>query len=118
MPAFKRKIFYLSGFDPRGARFYHQLFTEQAEIFNRTAGAAISVGKRRREPPHSAAWSLNDPSRDVETDYVFLGWDDVVRTHWVKNPMALLMRSASAYWNFTRLLDWPIVNEYSRPMPT
>ena len=36
MPAFKRKIFYLSGFDPRGARFYHQLFAEQAEAFGRT----------------------------------------------------------------------------------
>ncbi len=114
MPAFKRKIFYLSGFDPRGARYYHQLLAEQAEIFNRTAGTDISVGKRRREPPHSAAWSVTDAGREVETDYIFLGWDDVVRTHWVKNPLALLKRSAIAYWNFTRLLDWPIVSTFPR----
>ncbi len=112
MAAFKRKIFYLSGFDPRGARFYHQLHAEQAELFNRNAGTQISVGKRRREPPNSAAWTVTEARDDVETDYVFLGWDDVVRTHWVKNPIALLKRSVAAYWNFTRLLDWPIVRTF------
>lgn len=112
MPAFKRKIFYLSGFDPRGARFYHQLFAEQAELFNRTAGTAIEVGKRRREPPHSTAWTIRNEAAGVETDYVFLTWDDVVRAHWVKNPLALLGRSVAAYWNFTRLLDWPIVRTF------
>ena len=112
MPAFKRKIFYLSGFDPRGARFYHQLFAEQAEAYSRRSGSAVSVGKRRRLPPHSTAWTIADETRDVETDYVFLGWDDVVRTHWAKNPLALLRRSVMAYWNFTRLLHWPIVKTF------
>lgn len=112
MPAFKRKIFYLSGFDPRGARFYHQLYAEQAEAFGATTGRDLHVGKRRRLPGHSTAWTIEDRSADVETDYVFLGWDDVVRTHWVKNPLALLKRSITAYWNFTRLLDWPIVGTF------
>jgi hypothetical protein len=31
MEKFKRKVFYLGGFDPRGVRFYHQLYREQAE---------------------------------------------------------------------------------------
>jgi len=30
-PAFKRKIFYLPGYDPRGARYYHALLAEEAE---------------------------------------------------------------------------------------
>ncbi len=112
MPAFKRKIFYLSGFDPRGARFYHQLHGEQAGLFNAMAGRAVSVGKRRRQPPHSVAWTVEDNNPDATTDYVFLGWDDVVRHHWVKNPLALFKRSVAAYWNFTRQLDWPIVNRF------
>jgi len=112
MPRFKRKIFYLSGFDPRGARFYHQLYAEQAEAFGQTADREIVVGKRRRQPPHSVAWTIEDRTSDATTDCVFLGWDDVVRTHWVKNPLALLKRSIAAYWNFTRLLDWPIVKRF------
>lgn len=112
MPAFKRKIFYLSGFDPRGARFYQQLYSEQAAVFAATAGTRIDVGERRREPPHSAAWTVRDAKADTEVDYVFLGWDDVVRAHWVKNPLGLLVRSIKAYWNFTRLVDWSIVNQF------
>ena len=38
MSGYKRKIFYLSGFDPRGARFYHQMFGEQADRFCATTG--------------------------------------------------------------------------------
>jgi hypothetical protein len=112
MPAFKRKIFYLSGFDPRGARFYQQLYTEQAALFGATAGRRIEVGERRREPPHSAAWKIRDVDADTEVDYVFLGWDDVVRAHWVKNPLGLLGRSIKAYANFTRLVDWSIVHKF------
>ncbi|MET0375320.1 MAG: hypothetical protein ABW128_13825 [Rhizorhabdus sp.] len=114
MPAFKRKIFYLSGFDPRGARFYHQLFTEQAEAFNRVAGRAVTVGKRRREPPHANAWTIEDKSADTRTDYVFLDWDDVVRAHWVKNPLGLLGKSIRAYWNFTTRVDWSTVLTFPR----
>lgn len=120
MPAFKRKIFYLSGFDPRGARFYQQLYTEQAALYGATAGRTVTVGSRRREPPHSAAWTIRDSAADTdadaagggETDYVFLGWDDVVRAHWVKNPIALLGHSIRAYWNFTRRVDWSIVHQF------
>ena len=112
MPAFKRKIFYLSGFDPRGARFYHQLYAEQAEAFNATTGARIEVGKRRRAQSHSTAWTIADKRAGSQTEYEFLGWDDVVRAHWVKNPLALLKRSVMAYWNFTRLLDWPVVRTF------
>ena len=114
MPAFKRKIFYLSGFDPRGARFYHQLYAEQAAAFGAMHGADIDVGKRRKLPPHSVAWQVQDKGSDTESDFVFLGWDDVVRAHWVKNPLALFGRSVAAYYKFTRWGDWPIVNLFPR----
>lgn len=114
MPAFKRKIFYLSGFDPRGARFYHQLFAEQAALYGARTGHDVSLGNRRKLPPHSAAWTIRDEQADADTDYEFLGWDDVVRAHWVKNPLGLLGRSIVAYWNFTRLVDWSIVHRFPR----
>ena len=65
MPAFKRKIFYLSGFDPRGARFYYQLYAEQAAAFGAMHGREIEVGKRRRLPPHSVAWDVKDKGGTV-----------------------------------------------------
>lgn len=114
MPGFKRKIFYLSGFDPRGPRFYHQLYEEQAALYGVRAGREIVVGKRRRQPPHSARWTIEDKTADTITDNVFLGWDDVVRDHWVKNPIALLWRSIVAYYNFTTRVDWTHVITFPR----
>jgi hypothetical protein len=106
MAAFKRKIFYLSGFDPRGARFYHQLYTEQADIYSRNSGHSVTVGNRERAEKGNNRWAISDESADAQTEMLFLGWDDVIRAHWVKNPMRLLARSLTSYWRFTRGMDW------------
>ena len=106
MTAFKRKIFYLSGFDPRGARFYHQLYSEQAEIYTANGGHAVSVGERERTGKGNSRWTIQDTASDAETELIFLGWDDVIRSHWVKNPLTLLGRSLCAYWHFTRNMNW------------
>jgi len=41
---FKRKVFDLAGFDPRGARFYHQMYRQQAEP-NRSAARRSGQGR-------------------------------------------------------------------------
>jgi len=112
MSGYKRKIFYLSGFDPRGARFYHQMFGEQADRFCATTGHMVAVGKREKLPPHSTRWSVKNAGQDSKTDYVYLGWDDVVRHHWVKNPFRLVARSIRAYWHFLTRVDWSIFRRF------
>lgn len=109
---FKRKIFYLSGFDPRGARFYHQLFAEQATKFNATSGRTVSVGKRERQPENGTRWEVRDAAADAVTDYQFLGWDDLVRDYWVRSPATLLIKAIIAYWHFIVRLDWTIVKRF------
>lgn len=114
MAAFKRKIFYLSGFDPRGARFYHQLYAEQAAIYTRNSGHAVTVGERERSGKGNSRWTVSDSTSDAETDFAFLGWDDVIRAHWVKNPAQLLLRSLTSYWGFTRGMDWDRTRRFPR----
>lgn len=106
MTPFKRKIFYLSGFDPRGARFYHQLYSEQAAIYAANSGHDVIVGGRERAGKGNSRWTISDSTAGAETELVFLGWDDVIRSHWVKNPARLLGRSLLAYYRFTRGMDW------------
>lgn len=106
MTPFKRKIFYLSGFDPRGARFYHQLYSEQAAIYSSNSGHEIAVGERERAGKGNSRWAIDDSTSGAKAETVFLGWDDVIRSHWVKNPVTLLGRSLIAYWRFTRGMDW------------
>lgn len=109
---FKRKIFYLGGFDPRGARFYHQMFRDEAHKFNGMAGRSVVVGRRQKRPHESTSWQIEDEAAGAVTDYEFLGWDDLVRDNWIKSPARLLLSALRSYWNFVTRLDWKIVKRF------
>lgn len=97
MEKFKRKLFYLGGFDPRGVRFYHQMYREQAENYARLSGEQVEVSARRSGPASSALWTVTNHSAGVETDYEFLRWEDLVGKVWIRNPLLLAWRSIATY---------------------
>lgn len=97
MEKFKRKLFYLGGFDPRGVRFYHQMYREQAETYTRLSGEQVEVSARRSGPASSAIWTVTNHSAGVETDYEFLRWEDLVGKVWIRNPLLLAWRSIATY---------------------
>lgn len=108
MAVFKRKLFYLGGFDPRGARHYHALYAEAAE----RRPEAITVSERRRAGPHVAEWHVT--ADGAETRYAFLEWDDLVRCAWTRNPLKLLAGAAQAYAGQLRHLDRDMVRRLPR----
>lgn len=97
MEKFKRKVFYLGGFDPRGVRFYHQLYREQAENYARLSGERVEVSARRAGPASSSIWTVTNHSAGVETEYEFLRWEDLVGKVWIRNPLLLAWRSIATY---------------------
>jgi hypothetical protein len=107
MAGLKRKVFYLPGFDPRGARFYYNTYKEQAARYGALSGHAIAVSPRLRSDRPQVRWTVDNPAEGVHTDYAFLNWDDIIRRVWVTNPVSLFTRSARTYWNYARRLDWP-----------
>ncbi|MEO8281164.1 MAG: hypothetical protein ABI564_15805, partial [Ideonella sp.] len=119
----RRHLFYISGFDPKGPAHYHRLFTEQAALAGAIGGYRIEVGGRRRASAHSAVWTLRHftapapAEADVESVFEFLRWDDIVRTHWSRNPAVLawqlvcttlLYLRSGALWTMLKLA-WPPV---------
>ena len=110
----KRIVFYFSGFDPRGARHYYQLYRTEAEKQARLAGYDIEIGKRERIDDHLLRWPVawQDGETRVETDYVFGEWDDIVRRFWVRNPLHLAWVTLTASWRalrvgvFGKTLQW------------
>lgn len=76
----KRHVFYLPGFDPRGARHYHQIYKAEAEKQSAVTGQAYHVSSRRKQADDIYRWHVR--SGDTETTYDFLGWDDIVRAEW------------------------------------
>ncbi len=106
MARFKRKVFYLSGFDPRGGRFYHALLAEQVTAHNgRGDDAKITLSGRSKDAGMTG-WQAGGES--WQTAFTFLGWDDLVRRYWVKGPWALLSRTFAAYWRFIVRGNWPL----------
>ncbi|WP_374496652.1 hypothetical protein [Vogesella indigofera] len=93
----RRRVYYLSGFDPRGAAFYHRMYRDEAGKQAVLSGAEFSVGPRRRESGRVSCWQVTAGwnGQQVETEYLFLGWDDIVRAHWL--PQRRQVLAAGAY---------------------
>ena len=85
-------MLYLHGFDPRGPGPYHTLYAAEAARAAALTGRPIETGPRRRRDALAASWAVTaGTGRDrVETDYVFLRWDDLVRARWTRNEILLL----------------------------
>ena len=88
----RRSVFYLSGFDPKGAAHYHALYRDEAAKQAQLSGMQIEVGRRQRTAPGNSFWRVRaqTPEGVVQTHYEFLRWDDIVRQHWPRNQARLL----------------------------
>ncbi len=95
----RRKVYYVSGFDPRGAGFYHRLYREESAKQSVHLGTTVEVGARSRLDKHVSAWNVSSQwhGNEVSTEYQFLHWDDLVRRHWEPNLLKLLLSSLATY---------------------
>ena len=87
----RRCLFYVSGFDPKGASHYHALYRDQARQHAAATGSTLQVGPRRKLPGGNASWTLDSVlgQEAVQTHVEFMRWDDVVRSHWKKDTISL-----------------------------
>jgi hypothetical protein len=95
-------VYYISGFDPRGAAFYHRLYRDEASKQSHHLEAKIEVGPRMRSEPHVSGWTIRGDwqGTKVSTQYRFLGWDDIVRRHWESNAFRLFLSCVSGYLDY------------------
>jgi hypothetical protein len=96
----KRRVFYISGFDPRGVAAYHRLYAEESRAHAARFGVALEVGTRRREGPLSSVWSARRETEGgtVDTTFEFPHWDDIARRHWHAGWRRLYALAYKTYW--------------------
>jgi hypothetical protein len=101
--AINRRVYFLSGFDPRGSSFYYRLFVEQLKAYADRSGRPLSVGRRRgQSDPLLSSWHVQDGPTTV-LEVVFLHWDDIVRDHWPRNPLVIAAQGVRfALWYLLR----------------
>lgn len=106
-PVKRRRVYYISGFDPRGARFYHQLYRHEATLQQGVNGVAYMVGARQKSGAYATAWDVEAtpagtgmPAMPTTTRYSFLGWDDLIRTHWPSGSAQVIAAMPAFYWRY------------------
>ena len=104
-----KRIYYISGFDPRGARFYHQLFKEESKKSELLSGASISTTRRKVVDQHVTNWQIDSIWNGVsyKIDYRFMNWDDVIKHYWLSNVWLLIFKSIPMYFNHLKIRLFP-----------
>lgn len=120
---FRRTVFYLAGFDPRGARFYHQLLGGEIARANAADGqapgeGALTLSPRQRDG-ENVAWTVateagSEGGQAVETSHVFLVWDDIVRANWARGPLAVFGGALTAYRGFCTRMSRRLLGQSPR----
>ena len=100
----RRHVFFLSGFDPRGGAHFYALYRLEALKQASVNGMSIDVGPRRRNEKGNSIWTINATSPDgslSQTSYEFAKWDDIVRKNWPRGIFAQLL----SFFQYIRMLD-------------
>ncbi len=103
----KRAVFFISGFDPKGAAYYHRLYRTEAPRQGLANGWRYAVGPRVKLGEGAQGWSVvatapqmdGQPEASVSADVTYLVWDDIVRSQWPKGVWGVLTGSIKAYWS-------------------
>lgn len=122
---FRRQVFFISGFDPRGALFLHKNCVTETEKWSAASGYPVRTGARKNVDKLVRRWPIEAelPSGKAETSFDFLQWDDIIRAHWDKRNWLVYLQSIPMLWRMT--LDgvflrtiresWPIATVIAAP---
>jgi len=107
----RRRVFYIGGFDPRSAGYYHGLYRDHGRRQAALAGAAFEVGPRRNQGKLLSRWTVTATydGQTTETDYCFLRWDDLVRGRWKQSEARLLYEIWRCLSTFARNGVWSVL---------
>lgn len=108
----KRKVFFVSGYDPRGAGFYHGLMDRQTKRWSQISGKQVAISSRKRVSEVETSYQLETDA--VQIDYSFLHWDDLIRKTWNRTIFKFLNLSVRAHIYYFKHADWPMFKKYSK----
>jgi pimeloyl-ACP methyl ester carboxylesterase len=122
---FRRQVFFISGFDPRGALFLHKNCVTETGKWSATTGYPVETGARKNIGKLVRRWPVTAdlPTGKAETTFDFLQWDDIIRAHWDKRNWLVYLLNLGVIWRlmldgvFFRTIreSWPIAIVMAAP---
>lgn len=113
----ERLVIFMGGFDPRGARHYHQLMRAEAQKQPAVSGdGKYEIGSREKWSEGDGApgkslhsrWRVAqaDPDGTASADFVFFDWHDQVRLHWPSSRAEVFRQAVGTYVSIWNLRQW------------
>ncbi len=96
-PPFRRRVFYIPGYDPIHPRRYRELYRKEGADQARISGYTLTLLPKTTKGPYG--WHVSGPE-GTQTDVEVLVWSDIVRTSMQQGIAATylqLVRTAAAY---------------------
>ena len=98
--SFRRRVFYIPGYDPFHPRRYRELFRKEGADQARISGYHIDLKPRSTKGPYGWQVTSRIDSQTTETDFEVLVWSDIVKSsmdHGIARTYLQLTRTAWAY---------------------
>lgn len=113
----ERLVIFMGGFDPRGARHYHQLMRAESQKQPSVAeGGKYAIGSREKWNEGEAAqgkslhsrWKVSqaDSGNSACADFVFFDWHDQVHLHWPSSRAEVFRQAVGTYVAIWNLRQW------------
>ena len=99
----RRRVYYISGFDPQGPRRYYQLYRDESQIQAEISSYEIDVGPIRYERGAPVAgWTadLREDGKVTHADVAMLRWDDISRAWMRKSLPATYLLMIKTWWRY------------------
>jgi len=121
----RRAVCYFSGYDPRGARYYHSLFKAESAKQAELAGVEIETGKRKKVSTHVNRWDVCWEGVDeAQTDYFVWSYDDIIKNNWARTDFEIIVDFCKGYWELITSglawkgwkINWPTMVTLSYPV--
>jgi hypothetical protein len=95
-----RCVVQISGFDPRGAPFYHSMFEREVAKYSHKQGIGLDVGTRRRNGKLWHEWTVKTEhaGHAASVKFYFLAWDDIIRSHWTRSRTEMFFKACVTYY--------------------
>jgi len=113
----ERLVIFMGGFDPRGARHYHQLMRAESQKQPAVSGdGKYEIGSREKWSEGDGApgkslhsrWRVAqaDPDGTASADFVFFDWHDQVRLYWPSSRAEVFRQAVGTYVSIWNLRQW------------
>lgn len=102
-----RHVFYVSGFDPRGARFYRETLRSALRDWHNTTQAAFSFSTKK-------PWTVAHPNG--KTHIQLMEWDDIILQNWPKSDATVKWQTPGVTWRMMRAGTLGALRKWCWPM--